>query len=83
MKAFLMERRLWGYIDGTKRLKDDPTEKEDEDHQHKLNYAYSKLIMSLSTACVALCQADETGAEVWKTLTKQFDKNSNLAKLRL
>ena len=32
---------------------------------------------------VALCQADTTAKQVWKTLHEQFDKSTNLAKLRI
>ena len=39
--------------------------------------------MSLSTSCVALCQACVTANEVSTTLEKQFDKKTGLAKLRI
>ena len=32
---------------------------------------------------VALCQTCATGVDVWTTHTKQFDKNTNLSKLRV
>ena len=39
--------------------------------------------MSLSTPCVALCQACVTAKQVWTTLEKQFDKQTGLAKFNL
>ena len=83
MKALLMEKNLWGYVDESINLKDNPTEKEVENHDHKLQCAYTKIIMSLSTPCVALCQACTTAKQVWTTLEKQFNKQTGLAKLRI
>ena len=83
MKALLMEKKLWGYVNGSTKLKVDPSEKDIENHEHKLQCAYTKIIMSLSTSCVALCQDCVTAKEVWTMLEKQFDKKAGLAKLRI
>ena len=68
MKALLMEKKLWGYVTESIKLKVDPSEKYIENHEHKPQCAYTKIIMSLSTSCVALCQACVTTNEVWITL---------------
>ena len=39
--------------------------------------------MSMTTPMVALCQACVTAKDVWTTITQQFEKNTNLAKLRI
>ena len=83
IKALLMERRLWTYVEESVELKNDPSDKEIEAHEHKLQSAYTKIIMSMSTPMVALCLADTTAKQVWKTLHEQFDKSTNLAKLRI
>ena len=83
IKALLMERRLWAYVEESVELNNYPTDKEVEAHEHKLQSAYTKIIMSMSTPMVALCQADTTAKQVWKTLHEQFDKSTNLAKLRM
>ena len=72
-----------GYVTESTKLKVDPSERDIENHEHKLQCAYTKIIMSLSTSCVALCQACVTAKEVWTTLEKQFDKKTGLAKLRI
>ena len=59
---------------------DAPVREKFENQQHS---AYTKLIMSISTPMVALCQKCVTAVDVWTTLTKQFDKNTNLSKLRI
>ena len=64
-------------------MKVDPSEKDIENYEHKLECAYTKIIMSLSTSRVALCQACVTVKEVWTMLEKQFDKKTGLAKLRI
>ena len=50
---------------------------------HKMHSAYTKLIMSMTTPMVAFCQACVTAKDVWTTITQQFVKNTNLAKLRI
>ena len=57
MKPLLTEKKLWGYVTESTKLKVDPSEKDIENHEHKLQCAYTKFTMSLSTSCVALCQA--------------------------
>ena len=57
-----------------------PLREKFENQQHS---AYTKLIMSISTPMVALCQTCVTAVDVWTTLTKKFDKNTNLSKLRI
>ena len=79
MKALLMEKKLWGYVNESIKLKENPSEKDIENHEHKLQCAYTKIIMSLSTPFVALCQACVTAKQVWTTL----DKQTGLAKLRI
>ena len=78
-----MERRLWPYVEEKIELKENASEKDIEAHEHKLQSAYTKIIMSMSTPMIALCQADTTAKQVWKTLHEQFDKSTNLAKLRI
>ena len=83
MKAVLIEKKLWNHMNGTARLDngaDAPVREKFENQQHS---AYTKLIMSISTPMVALCQTCVTAMDVWNTLTKQFDKNTNLSKLRI
>ena len=64
IKALLMERRLWAYVEESVELNNDPSDKEVEAHEHKLQSAYTKIIMSMSTPMVALCQADTTAKQV-------------------
>ena len=83
IKAVLMEKKLWTHVDGIARLAkgaDAPTREKFESQQHS---AYTKLIMSIATPMVALCQMCVTAVDVWTTLTKQFDKNTNLSKCRI
>ena len=83
IKAMLGERRLWGYVEEKVTLKEGASEKEVEAFEHKMHSAYTKLIMSMTTPMVALCQACVTAKDVWTTITQQFEKNTNLAKLRI
>ena len=83
IKAMLGERRLWGYVEEKVTLKERASEKEVEAFEHKMHSAYTKLIMSMTTPMVALCQACVTTKDVWTTITQQFEKNANLAKLRI
>ena len=83
IKAMLSERRLWGYVEEKVTLKEGANEKEVEAFEHKMHSAYTKLIMSMTTPMVALCQACVTAKVVWTTITQQFEKNTNLAKLRI
>ena len=64
MRALLMEKKLWGYVDESVKLKNNACEKDIETHEHKLQCTYTKLIMSLSTTCVVLCQACVTAKQV-------------------
>ena len=59
IKAMLGEKRLWGYVEDKVRLKEGASEKE-----HKMHSAYTKLIMSMTTPMVALCQACVTAKDV-------------------
>ena len=83
MKVLLMVKKLWGYVNESVKLNENQSEKDIENHEHKLQCAYTKIIMSLSTPCVALCQACVTAKQVWTTLEKQFDKQIGLAKLQI
>ena len=68
--------------DGTARLENGAEANVRERFENLQHSAYTKLIMSVSTPMVALCQTCVTAVDVWTTLTKQFDKNTNLSKLR-
>ena len=80
IKAILGEKRLWGYVE--EKIKG-ASDKEIETHEHKMHSAYTKLIMSMTTPMVALCQACVMAKDVWTTITQKFEKNTNLAKLRI
>ena len=82
IKAVLVEKKLWNHVDGTARLENGAEANVRERFENLQHSAYTKLIMSVSTPMVALCQTCVTAVDVWTTLTKQFDKNTNLSKLR-
>ena len=44
MKALLMEKKLWGYVTESIKLKVDPSEKDIENHEHKLQCAYTIIL---------------------------------------
>ena len=82
IKAVLVEKKLWNHVDGTSRLENGVEANVRERFENLKHSAYTKLIMSVSTPMVALCQTCVTAVDMWTTLTKQFDKNTNLSKLR-
>ena len=72
-----------GVCRGENQIEGGASEKEIETHEHKMHSAYTKLIMSMTTPMVPLCQACVMAKDVWTTITQQFEKNTNLAKLRI
>ena len=83
MKHLLMAKELWGFVDGSQQLGNNPSEEERSTFQKKSQKALSTIALSVSTSHLYLITSCEQPKEVWDTLKKHFERDSLGSKLFL
>ena len=77
MKLVLMERGLWGYVDGTEKApeasNDDKKEKEIKEYKLKLEKAYSTIALSVSKRLQVHIDDTTDPKKAWETLENLFN----------
>ena len=75
-KMFLMGKDLWGYVDGTEKLKLDASENEKKQF-HKLdNQALSFICLSVETNVQIYVRNSKSAKEAWDSLSAHFEEKT-------
>ena len=83
MRHLLLDRELWGHVDGSTKLKVDANAVETAEFNRKNQKAMTTIVMAVSQSVVSLIQSCEGPVDLWKVLCSNFEKNSLMAKLML
>ena len=83
IKHLLLDRDLWGHVDGTARCANDATVKVKVEFKKMNQKALTAIVLSISPTLIPLVQLCQTPEEAWKALQEQFEKSTLMAKLHL
>ena len=79
LEAELLDRNLWGYVDGTTTMDPGAEEKLQLEFKRKSQ----KALIAISTPIVPIVQSCTTPVEAWEALRGAFEKCTLAAKLHL
>ena len=83
LKHLLLDRDLWGHVDGENRLAEGADEDMTATFAKKDQKALTAIILSLSTNIIPNVQACEKPTNAWTQLKNHFQKSTLTAKLHL
>lgn len=76
MCHMLKGRGLWKLVEGTERLKTNPSAKDIEQFQSKQDRAFAQIVMCMAPAQLYLVTSTKTPQEAWKALCRQYERNT-------
>ena len=74
LKHLLLDRELWGYVDGSQTLAGTADNAAQEDFARKSQKALMAIMLSLTPKVVPVIHLCESPVEAWKALTEQFEQ---------
>jgi len=83
MKHLLLARGLWGLVDGTAVLCDNPSAQQEADFKKRSQKAFSTIVMSISSSVLYLITSFEEPADAWMALRDHFEQDTLVNKLML
>ena len=83
LKHLLLDRELWGYVDGSQTLAGTTENAAREDFARKSQKALTAIMLSLTPKVVPVIHLCESPVEAWKALTEQFEQSTLASKLDL
>ena len=81
MKHLLLANGLWGIVNGTEVLRENPTVQQEADFTKKSQKAFSTIVMSISSSQLYLFTSCEEPAAAWTTLRDHFERDTLVNKL--
>ena len=83
MRHLLLEKELWGFVDGTETLRDGTTPQQRADHRKKSQKALSAIVMAVSSSQLYLITSCDSPQQAWEALRSHFERDTLTNKLLL
>uniref|UniRef100_A0A1X7UT02 Uncharacterized protein n=1 Tax=Amphimedon queenslandica TaxID=400682 RepID=A0A1X7UT02_AMPQE len=83
MRHFLLSKGLWGLVDGSEVLRENPTPQQEAEFRKRSQRALSNLVMSISSSLIYLITTFEDPKAAWDAVKGHFEQNSVVNKLML
>ena len=83
MKHLLLAKGLWGIVNGTEVLRENPTAQQEAEFTKKSQKAFSTIVMSISSSQLYLITSCEEPTAAWTTLRNHFERDTLVNKLML
>ena len=83
MRHVLLDRELWGYVDGSEVLAADAPEERQAMYKKSAQKALTAIIMAMASSQIYIVQSCETPDDAWRKLQGHFEKVAHMSKLHL